>query len=166
MKLRAPAVPLITVDPYFSVWSPDTTLNAARTMHWTGTQNRLLGILNIDGQDYSFLGYHRDLHKMRQVSLDITAFSTTAVFSAAGVTLTAVFTTPLLPDNFDVMTRPISYLALSYVAEDGAAHSVRATIRAYEDLCLDRPGQSPVVTEPVSCGGLIGMKMGNSEQNR
>ena len=164
MKLRAPAVPLITVDPYFSVWSPDTTLNAARTMHWTGAQNRLLGILNVDGRDYSFLGYHRNLHKMRQTSLDITAFSTTAIFEAAGVTLTAVFTTPLLPDDFAVMTRPVSYLALSYAATDDAQHAVKATVRAYEDLCLDRPGQSPVVTENVACGDLLGVKMGNSEQ--
>lgn len=164
MKLRAPAVPLITVDPYFSVWSPDTTLNAADTIHWTGAPNRLLGILNIDGQDYSFLGYHRDLHKMRQVSLDITALSTTAVFAAAGVTLTAVFSTPLLPDDFDRMTRPVSYLSLSYTVTDGKPHEITATVRAFEDLCLDRPGQSPVIIDSVAFGGLSGFKMGNSVQ--
>ena len=51
MKLRAPAVPLITVDPYFSIWSPDTTLNVAKTMHWTGKNNTLLGLVVIDGRE-------------------------------------------------------------------------------------------------------------------
>ena len=49
MKLRAPAVPLITVDPYFSVWSPDTHLNFARTMHWTGKSNHIEGLVTVDG---------------------------------------------------------------------------------------------------------------------
>ena len=80
MKLRAPAIPLITVDPYFSVWSRDTLLNAAPTMHWTGANNTIIGVVVVDGKTYSFLGYERNLHKLNQVSLDITALSTVAVF--------------------------------------------------------------------------------------
>ena len=50
MKLRAPAIPLITVDPYFSVWSEDVMLNAARTIHWTGAGNNILGTVTVDGK--------------------------------------------------------------------------------------------------------------------
>ena len=55
MKMRAPCVPLITIDPYFSVWSQDTTLNHTDTVHWTGKRNYILGIAVVDGKEYTFL---------------------------------------------------------------------------------------------------------------
>lgn len=39
-ELRAPSVPLITSDPYLSIWSPYDKLNEGSTEHWTGSQKR------------------------------------------------------------------------------------------------------------------------------
>lgn len=165
MKLRAPAVPLITVDPFFSVWSPETDLNYAKTMHWTGKSNNMLGIVTVDGKEYSFLGFHRNLAKLPQISLDIDALSTRAVYENSAIRLTATFTTPLIPDDLRLLTRPVSYMALSYESLDGAAHTVTATVRATEELCLNIPLESPVTVEEVApCACVRGLKMGNTVQ--
>ncbi len=165
MKLRAPSVPLITVDPYFSVWSPDTTLNVARTVHWTGKNNSIVGTVTIDGEELSFFGYHRNLHKMKQVSLSIDALSTTAVFETDKIRLTAIFTTPVLLDDYRLLTRPVSYLSVTYTSLDEKTHTVTMNVSAREELCLDLPLQSPVMTEELQINETIrGLRMGNTEQ--
>lgn len=164
MNLRAPSVPLITVDPYFSVWSPDTEINVTNTEHWTGKSNSIIGTVTVDGKQYLFLGYHRDIHKISQVSLEIDALSTTAVFENEQIRLKAVFTSPVIADDYNLLTRPVTYLAVSYESRDGKNHDVEINIAASEELCLDESGESDVITERVAFGRVKGMRMGNTEQ--
>jgi hypothetical protein len=53
---KAPAYPLVTHDPYFSIWSTTDKLNESTTKHWTGRDHSLLGFLSVDGKLYKFLG--------------------------------------------------------------------------------------------------------------
>ncbi len=165
MQLRPPAIPLITVDPYFSIWSPNENINFAPTEMWSGKEKSILGTVTIDGKKRLFLGYHKDILKLDQVSLEIDALSTTAVFENDEITLTAKFTSPVLADDLYLASRPVSYLQLCYTSKDEKSHKVELDIGICEDLCLDKPWQNDILAEetPLS-NGLKGMRMGNVEQ--
>lgn len=165
MEMRAPAVPLITVDPYFSIWSMADQLTDDETRHWTGKPNTIEGIAFIDGKRYAFIGRPEGLPALRQTGLLIDALSTIYTFEGGGVRLTVDFTTPLLPQDLDVFARPVTYLAVQAASLDGVAHTVSIAIRASEELCLNEKGQMPVVTaEAEIAPGVVSMRMGSQGQ--
>lgn len=165
MKMRCPAIPLITVDPYFSVWAQADTLNDRRSpiMHWTGSPNTMLGTVTIDGALYRFLG-KGDEAPLPQVSLDVNALSTTAIYENRQIRLTARFTTPILADDLYYVSRPVSYLKLSYESLDGSAHEVRAKISVSEELVLNQAGEGRAYSEPVDLPGISCLRMGSGAQ--
>jgi len=122
---RAPATPLITHDPYFSIWSTTDKLTDSETTHWTGSQQPISGIARIDGKLFRFMGNHPEsIPAMVQDSSTITPTHTRYVFHQDGVTIDLAFFTPAMMNNLDVLSRPVTYLTWSARATDGTEHKV------------------------------------------
>ena len=161
MKMRMPAIPLITVDPYFSEWTDD--INRKTPFHWTGSDNTIIGTVTVDGEKYRFLGDSED-NRLDVASLDADTFSTTVVYEGAGIRLTAKFTSPMLVTELYYASRPVSYLKLSYEVTDGKEHIVTAKISVSEELVLNKAGEGRAWSESVSLDTLTWVRMGKGNQ--
>lgn len=73
-KLRAPAYPLVTHNPNFSIWSMDSELNGSPTKHWTEKNHALLGIVKIDNTYYRFLGAETKVYETVLAASDETDY--------------------------------------------------------------------------------------------
>lgn len=115
MKFRPAAVPLITVDPFFSVWSADDALYVGKTEHWSGRPFPIMAGIYIDGRFYSMSAFDLDdkaiVSRIYQTGLEITPTSSVYTFENELARVKLTFTTPLLLDRLDIMTRPVSYVA-------------------------------------------------------
>jgi hypothetical protein len=159
---RPPAVPLITHDPYFSVWSFADHLTDKDTVHWTGHRQPIAGIARIDGKPYRFMGAEpNDVPAMEQLSLKVTPTHTIYEFQAAGVHLTVSFFTPALPHDLDLLSRPVTYLA--FRANGEAGHDVSVLIDVDPVIAVDTPDQ-PVTWGRSRAGSLTVLNVGSRDQ--
>ena len=164
MKMRMPSIPLITVDPYFSVWTDN--INSKPTTHWTAAENNIIGYVTIDGKVYRFLGDddNRSITKMNVVSVDADAFTTKVVYESEEIRLTAEFTSPMLVTELFYASRPVSYLKLAHESLDGKAHKVSAKIYVTEELVLNKANEGKAWSEDVEIDGLSCVKIGSGDQ--
>ena len=160
--MRPPAVPLIVHDPYFSIWSMADELNAKNTSHWSGIDQPITGLLRIDGKVRRFIGGQprwAAIDAMRQVSRQVTATATVYGFESDGVHLDLTFLTPALPDDVDVLSRPVTYISFDLRSTDGRSHSTRL----YWDSTS--PGSGRGMWSRYDLHGMKVIRVGSLAQN-
>ncbi|MGA2145014.1 MAG: DUF4965 domain-containing protein [Bryobacteraceae bacterium] len=159
-----PAVPLVTHNPYFSIWSFADHLNDAATAHWTGKPNRLTALIRIDGKTFQPMGRDRTPSvAFEQTRLEVLPTRTVYNFSGQGIRLDLTFFTPALPHDLDVLSRPATYIEWTVSSTDGNAHKLELYFDAASDLVVNTPDQ-PVWWGRYSLDGQTVLRMGSREQ--
>lgn len=163
-KLVPPATPLVAHDPYFSIWSQADALTDVDTTHWTGRPHRLTGLVRIDGKPYRVIGASpATVPAMKQTSLTVLPTQTIYTFEGAGVRLMLTFLTPALPEDIDILSRPVTYLAWGFVATDGRSHQVAVYFDANGELTVNEPRQK-VLGETLQLPPLAAARLGSKDQ--
>lgn len=163
-QLRPPAVPLLTSDPYFSVWSEADRATDDVTRHWTRHPQSLSSVIRVDGASYLLLGDQTaNLPVLTQRNLEVTPTRTVYTFENAKVSVSMTFLTPALPTDLDIYSRPITYLTWSVQSLDGKPHQVQIYEGTSSLLSVNDPLQK-VSCSPTAIGDLIALKSGSIDQ--
>lgn len=148
---RPTAIPLITVDPFFSVWSFDDKLYNDTARHWTGAPQSIYGALLVDGVPFRFLGktsvtpaYFPEGASLEQTSVTVDPTTTIYTFTHPACDLKVTFVTPLLMDRLEVLSRPVSYVFYEITPKE-EGHRFEVYFDVSCQLAGDLVGQKYVV---------------------
>lgn len=163
-EFRPPAVPLVAVDPYFSIWSFANHLTYDTTRHWTGDPMSMRSLVRVDGTTYRIMGREpSNVEPARQSGLRVYPTRTVYDFAAGGVSVRLAFITPDLPRDIDVLSRPVTYLNWTVRSADGKPHKVSIYYGNSAELVVNSPGE-PVTWSSQTLNGLNVLKMGTVAQ--
>ncbi|MBN1418492.1 MAG: DUF4965 domain-containing protein [Planctomycetes bacterium] len=162
--LRAPAVPLVAHDPYFSIWSAADRLTDAETTHWTGKPHPLHSMVRIDGEAFRLMGAEpKDVPALPQASVEVLPTRTIYRFAGSKVRLTLTFLTPALPSDLDVLSRPLTYLVWDVSPADGTSHAIDVYFDAGAEIAVNAPEQV-VEWDRSPVDGLTVLRAGSRDQ--
>ena len=161
---RPPSVPLVTVDPYLSIWSDATNLTDDVTRHWTGAPNALVSLIRIDGVSYRLMGDDpSSMPAMPQVNLQVLPTETIYDFDNGHVHVTLTFLTPKVPSDLDLFALPLTYLNWSVSSVDGLSHSVQIYDSTSSELAVNTTDQVVQWSRQTS-GAVTALNVGTTAQ--
>ncbi len=161
---RPPAVPLITSDPYLSIWSEADHLNDAVTKHWTHHPHPLVSLIRIDDKTYRLMGDDpKDLEAFPQTSVKVLPTRSIYEFDDGHVHVTMTFTSAALPHDLDVLSRPLSYINWSIRSVDNTKHAVVIYDSTSSLLTVNTP-QQQVNWDRQTAGDLVTLRSGTTGQ--
>ena len=99
-QFRPPSVPLVTFDPYLSIWSAADHLTDRPTQHWTTRHHSLDSLIRVDGVAYRLMGSEPEsTPALPQTSLQVTPTSSIYDFENEKIHVTMTFMTAALPHD-------------------------------------------------------------------
>jgi len=163
-SLRPPAVPLVTDDPYLSIWSEADHLTDKPTVHWTGRPHSLTSLIRVDGQTLRLMGARpASVPALPQTGLRVLPTQTIYDFENPTVHVTLTFMTPKLPSDLDVFGRPVTYLTWDVRATDGKTHAASVYFDNSAELAVNSPDEA-VVWQRQAMGPLTALRIGTQAQ--
>ncbi|MBO4412038.1 MAG: DUF4965 domain-containing protein [Lachnospiraceae bacterium] len=129
-----PAVPLFAHDPFFSIWDCGLEPTTDDPRHWCGAEKPIWGAITIDGFLMRFLG-RTGRRPMKLVRENVTPLSTEYVMEEFGVRFSVKFTSPLLLDDLDILSTPISFVDFKVEFTDGKPHKVTYSLLFTDQFC-------------------------------
>ena len=163
-SLRPPAVPLVTFNPFLSIWSEADNLTDDNTRHWTHREHSLASLIRIDGKPYRLMGKEpTTVPALPQVGLEVLPTRSIYQFDNGAVHVTLTFMTTALPDDLEAFGRPLTYLTWNVRSMDGAAHDVSIYDSVSSQLAVNTPTQ-PVEWKRETMGALTGLRVGTKVQ--
>ena len=92
------------------------------------------------------LGAMLGLPALAQTKVEVLPTRTIYTFDDAGVRLQLTFLTPALPDDIDILSRPVTYVTWEFQATDGKSHQVALNFDAHSEIAINVPEQKTVTT--------------------
>lgn len=175
MKIkRAACIPIITHDPFFSVWSDKDHLNEGDLVHWSGLRQTIRGYIKVNEITYCFMGEAGKIPTIEQTGLEVTANRTMYSFENSWVCLTVTFTSPLLLTDRTLLSRPCTYIDIHTKKKEECTAEV--WIEVYSDVvasdgrkvvgCADEGDLSSAGTMHfASMGAAVQRPLGGSGDN-
>lgn len=164
VRLRPPAVPLVVHDPYFSIWSRTDNLADGDTVHWTRKPHRLSSLARIDGRTFRLMGLRPGkVPTLPQTNLEVLPTRTIYTFEGEGVRLALTFMTPALPEDLEVLARPVTYLTWTAQSLDGREREIWVTLTVSGEIAANLPTQG-VASRWEHIGELTAVGVGCKDQ--
>jgi hypothetical protein len=163
-NFRPPSVPLVTHDPYFSIWSLADKLTDRETVHWTGARQPLHSIVRVDGKSYRLMGADPShLEPLTQTGLSVYPTRTVYKFKNELINLTLTFTSPVIASDLDLLSRPITYITWGVTSNDGKQHKVQIYLDCGSEVAANNEEQT-VKFDRKSIDGLSALTVGTTDQ--
>jgi hypothetical protein len=161
---RPPAVPLVVVDPYLSIWSFANHLTYDSTRHWTGAPMTMQSMVRVDGKAYRVMGDEpRIVAPAEQLGVRVFPTRTVYDFQTGSVRVQLTFLTPDLPQDINVLSRPVTYLIWRVYSSDGEPHQVEIYYDNTAELAVNTPDEE-VTWKRGTAGNLDILRMGTAQQ--
>jgi hypothetical protein len=161
---RAPAYPLVTHDPYFSIWATDEEPTRCETTHWTNKPMPIHIMVKLDSKVYRLMGKSPAwIPAAKSTGNQITPTQTTFSFLQDGVTIDLCFLSPLLAEDLDLVSRPLTYVTWKFSSNDQKAHTAEIYFAISGLVTVDSKSQQ-VTWESQTIQNLQLLKMGSKEQ--
>ncbi len=160
MKMKT-AIPLITADPFLSIWSCSDNLHDEPTRHWSGKASPIMAAVRHKGGLYYLAGMEQESiqlsNKVRQTGLKITPLSTEYTFENKLFKVTLTFTTPLLLDRLDILSRPVGYVEYSILMKEETAEDTAFLFGVNARSCVNNNKQKVTFKRSASsvCVGNV-----------